>query len=158
MVTFPWHLGRWLLLSIKKKISFLKRSSGKMVGKRKNCRHHFGQHSESAFNWLAGMEKWCLYIIINILFLNNKLAVAFSVSLLMWPVAGQLQCKGRIHLQSSRTPEMAPSESFDMCELLLRCALSGSVFYTVLAAGFYNYGIVLGEVRSTGCYSLDFRI
>lgn len=36
-----------------------------------------------AFNWLAGMEKWCLYIIISILFLNNELAIAFSVSLLM---------------------------------------------------------------------------
>lgn len=36
--------------------------------------------------------------------------------------------------------------------MLLCCALSGWL-YIVLAAGIYSYDIILGEVRSTGCFS-----
>lgn len=88
VVTVPWHLNRWQLLTIKRKkfAAFSKKALAKF-SKKENGRRHFGQCSESGFNWLAGMEKWCLYIIISIVFLNNKLGVAFFFSLFIWPVA-----------------------------------------------------------------------
>lgn len=87
VVTIPWHLDGWQFLSIKKKYQHSQKKLWQNGRKKEDGRFHFWQYSDYGFNWLARMEKSCLYIIISILFLNNNLAVAFFFSLLMWPVA-----------------------------------------------------------------------
>lgn len=90
VVAFVYLADRGKLLSIKKKkkLQLSQKKLRQNSSKKQNGRSCFGHYSQSGFNWLARMEKWCLRIIISVVFLNSKLSdYFFFPPLLMWPMA-----------------------------------------------------------------------